>query len=175
MTSAAPDTSTAVTAAAAMRPFSRSLPMSLLSARETSMRFFRPLLAEHELTEQQWRVLRALGTHDADAGPVDASRLAEMTCLLPPSLSRILENLDKRGLLTRTIDPTDQRRSHLTLSEKGQAKVAEIAPESERRYAQIEASFGVQRLAELLAELDALTIALDAHHVDAEEAVHGDD
>ena len=43
-----------------MREFSRSLPMSLLRAREAVMRQFRPSLRHHGLTEQQWRILRAL-------------------------------------------------------------------------------------------------------------------
>ena len=43
-----------------MREFSRSLPMSLLRAREAVMRQFRPSLRNYGLTEQQWRILRAL-------------------------------------------------------------------------------------------------------------------
>src|ERR1043166_1624554 len=43
-----------------MRDFGRSLPMSLLRAREAVMRQFRPSLRSHGLTEQQWRILRAL-------------------------------------------------------------------------------------------------------------------
>ncbi|MGB8973723.1 MAG: homoprotocatechuate degradation operon regulator HpaR, partial [Pseudomonas capeferrum] len=35
-----------------------SLTLSLLQAREAAMAFFRPLLNEHDLTEQQWRVIR---------------------------------------------------------------------------------------------------------------------
>ena len=48
-----------------MREFSRSLPMSLLRAREAVMRQFRPSLRRHDLTEQQWRILRALASIDA--------------------------------------------------------------------------------------------------------------
>jgi len=48
-----------------MREFSRSLPMSLLRAREAVMRQFRPSLRRHDLTEQQWRILRALAAIDA--------------------------------------------------------------------------------------------------------------
>ena len=44
-----------------MREFSRSLPMSLLRAREAVMRHFRPSLRDHELTEQQWRILARAG------------------------------------------------------------------------------------------------------------------
>ena len=37
-----------------------SLTLTLLQARETAMRFFRPQLNLHDLTEQQWRVIRIL-------------------------------------------------------------------------------------------------------------------
>lgn len=137
----------------AMRGFSASLPMALLRAREAAMRVFRPLLTAHDLTEQQWRVLRALTAAD---GPVDAGELADRTFLLAPSLSRILVNLGERGLIVRRVDPTDQRRSLIALSEAGAAQVTAIAPESEDRYAAIEEAFGADRLAELLAELHAL-------------------
>ncbi|MDJ0767358.1 MAG: homoprotocatechuate degradation operon regulator HpaR [Ilumatobacter sp.] len=153
----------------AMRPFAASLPMALLQAREAAMRLFRPLLAEHGLTEQQWRVLRAL---TATAAAVDVSDLAERTFLLPPSLSRILTNLEDRNLIVRTVDTTDQRRSLIALSEHGLAQVRLIAPESEQRYAAIEEAFGAERLSRLLDELyDLATLDLgaDAHEVVDEE------
>jgi len=131
--------------------------MALLAAREVSMRFFRPLLAEHELTEQQWRVLRALGSREGNDGEIDAGKIAAATCLLPPSLSRILDNLEGRNLIVRQSDPKDQRRALLTLSEAGRATVARVAPQSEARYEEIEAAFGNERLASLLAELGEFT------------------
>ena len=39
----------------------RSLTIGLLRARESLMLSFRPMLAKHKFTEQQWRVLRVLG------------------------------------------------------------------------------------------------------------------
>lgn len=149
-----------------MRPFTASLPMALLQAREAAMRLFRPLLAEHDLTEQQWRVLRALTATDA---PVDAGELAERTFLLAPSLSRILAHLEERSLITRSIDPTDQRRSLIALSAAGTTRVSEIAPESEDRYAAIERAFGTERLAHLLDELHELA-ALEVVGDDREES-----
>lgn len=143
--------------APAMRPFSASLPMALLQARETAMRLFRPMLAEYGLTEQQWRVLRALTSQDA---PLEAAELAERTFLLPPSLSRILVNLDERDLIVRADHPSDHRRALISLSDNGRRLVAVVAPESERRYNAIEAEFGPDRLARLLAELHDLA-ALD--------------
>ncbi len=136
-----------------MRPFDDSLPMALLRARESAMRLFRPLLAEHDLTEQQWRVLRALTAVD---GPVDAGELAERTFLLAPSVSRILADLVHRGLISRRADPGDRRRSLLSLTRAGLELVATIAPRSEERYAAIETAFGADRLSHLLGELHDL-------------------
>src|ERR1700740_483694 len=89
-----------------MREFSRSLPMSLLRAREAVMRQFRPSLRKHDLTEQQWRILRALAAVDA----VEVTELAHLASLLGPSLSRILRDLEARGLVTRKLVERDQRR-----------------------------------------------------------------
>ena len=138
-----------------MRSFDESLPMALLRAREATMRLFRPLLAEHDLTEQQWRVLRALTAVDVGE-PVDAGDLAERTFLLAPSVSRILADLDERGLVARRADPADRRRSLLSLTDAGHDLVASVAPESEARYAAIESSFGSARLRRLLSELHDL-------------------
>src|SRR3954447_747537 len=76
-----------------MREFSRSLPMSLLRAREAVMRQFRPSLRNHGLTEQQWRILRALGAVDA----IEVTDLARVAFFLGPSLSRILRDLKRVG------------------------------------------------------------------------------
>src|SRR3982074_2709987 len=73
-----------------MREFSRSLPMSLLRAREAVMRQFRPSLRNHGLTEQQWRILRALTAVDA----IEVTELARVAFLLGPSLPRILPALE---------------------------------------------------------------------------------
>src|ERR1043165_9845320 len=80
---------------APMRDFSHSLPMSLLRAREAVMRQFRPSLRNHGLTEQQWRILRALTAVEA----IEVTELARVAFLLGPSLSRILRDLAARDLI----------------------------------------------------------------------------
>ena len=140
--------------ASAMRSFDQSLPMALLQAREATMRQFRPILAAHDLTEQQWRVLRALASIDE---PQEVAKLAERTFLLGPSLSRILVNLEDRALISRETATYDQRRSIISLSRAGAALVGSVAPNSEAAYNDIEDQFGSRRLAELLAELRTLS------------------
>ena len=128
-----------------MRDFSRSLPMSLLRAREAVMRQFRPSLREHGLTEQQWRILRALAAIDA----VEVTELARTAFLLGPSLSRILRDLEARHLNERKTAKTDQRRSMVSISDKGVRLMSSVAPSSEAIYAEITKRYGARKLAEL--------------------------
>jgi homoprotocatechuate degradation regulator HpaR len=144
--------------AADLRDFSQSLPMALLRARESVMARFRPNLRSHGVTEQQWRVLRAL----AAAGETETTRLAEMVMLLPPSLSRILKDLIGRGLIARRTPETDLRRSLVSLSPKGVALIAQVGPDSEAIYAEIEKLYGAEALADLRKLLTRLEDALGA-------------
>ena len=116
-----------------MREFSRSLPMSLLRAREAVMRQFRPSLRNHGLTEQQWRILRALTAVDA----IEVTELARVAFLLGPSLSRILRDLEARDLIERRTAEADLRRGVVSISPKGLKLIEAVAPTSEAIYAEI--------------------------------------
>jgi len=155
MAEAAPDPS--ATIAADIRDFSESLPMALLRAREAVMTRFRPNLRRYNVTEQQWRVLRALA---AAADEVEATRLADMVMLLPPSLSRILKDLIARDLIVRRTPETDLRRSLVSLSPEGKALIAKVAPSSEAIYAEIERLYGSEALGELRVLLKKLETVL---------------
>ena len=144
-----------------MRDFSRSLPMSLLRAREAVMRQFRPALREHGLTEQQWRILRAL----AGIESIEVTELARLAFLLGPSLSRILRDLEARGLVERRTAAADQRRNMVSISPKGVKLMASVAPTSEAIYAAITRRYGARKLMELqemLGELERSLGGLDA-------------
>ena len=147
-----------------LRDFSRSLPMSLLREREVVMQRFRPSLRMFDLTEQQWRVLRAL----TSVYEIEISHLAQSTCLLNASLSRILKDLDERDLINRRVDEDDNRRSLISISEKGTELIREIAPFSEGIYAEIFRAFGddrMQLLQSLLKELTAVVSTMPAEEL----------
>jgi homoprotocatechuate degradation regulator HpaR len=131
-----------------MRQFDRSLPMALLRAREAVMRKFSPALKEHDLSPQQWRVIRVLVEED----DLDATEIAERCALLMPSLSRILQNLHKRGLVSRKTASNDQRRSIVSITARGRELFDTLSPVNEARYAYITEKFGYGKL-ELLYEL----------------------
>jgi homoprotocatechuate degradation regulator HpaR len=136
-----------------MREFSRSLPMSLLRAREAVMRQFRPSLRNHGLTEQQWRILRALTAVDT----IEVTELARVAFLLGPSLSRILRDLEARELIERRAAEVDLRRGVVSISSKGLKLIEAVAPTSEAIYAEITSRYGARKLTELqdmLSELE---------------------
>ncbi|WP_168201659.1 homoprotocatechuate degradation operon regulator HpaR [Phreatobacter aquaticus] len=136
-----------------LRDFSRSLPMGLLRAREAVMRHFRSALRRYDLTEQQWRVLRALSSVDE----IEAADLARSTFLLAPSLSRILRDLEARVLIRRRVPQEDQRKSLIAIAPEGIALMEIVAPHSEAIYADITRRFGADKLAvlqDLLRELE---------------------
>jgi len=139
-----------------MREFSRSLPMSLLRAREAVMRHFRPSLRNHGLTEQQWRILRALASIDA----IEVTELAHVAFLLSPSLSRILRDLEARHLIERRVAKTDLRRGVVSISAKGLKLIEAVAPSSEAIYDAITRRYGARKLAELQDMLGALEASL---------------
>ena len=152
-----------------MREFSRSLPMSLLRAREAVMRQFRPSLRNHGLTEQQWRILRALTAVDT----IEVTELARVAFLLGPSLSRILRDLEARDLIERRTAETDLRRGVVSISPKGLKLIEAVAPTSEAIYAEITSRYGARKLAELqemLGELEQSLAGLGAgNEASAEE------
>jgi homoprotocatechuate degradation regulator HpaR len=139
-----------------MREFSRSLPMSLLRAREAVMRQFRPSLRDHGLTEQQWRILRAL----ASVATIEVTELARVAFLLGPSLSRILRGLEARQLIERRVVKADQRRGLVSISSKGLKLMETVAPSSEAIYAAISRRYGARKLTELQDMLQALERSL---------------
>jgi homoprotocatechuate degradation regulator HpaR len=140
---------------ARLRDFSRSLPMSLLKAREAVMRHFRPGLHHFGITEQQWRVLRALTAVET----IEVMALAEATFLLPPSLSRILKDLEERKLILRRTSPQDMRRGIISITVEGRHLIDQAGVHSEAIYAEITSRYGAEKLAELqgmLRDLEAI-------------------
>jgi homoprotocatechuate degradation regulator HpaR len=128
------------------------LPQHLLRAREAVMAYFRPVLNSFGLTEQQWRILRLLD----DRGELEAGAIADFACILSPSLTGILVRMEKAGLIHRAKDTVDSRRLIVSLSDAGRKLTHEIAPLSDACYAQIEAYFGEEKLAQLIGLLTEL-------------------
>lgn len=135
----------------------RNLPMLLLQARERVIARFRPILKEHGLTEQQWRILRVL----LERGPLEPREIVQACCISSPSLAGILARMDDMGLVERERIEGDLRRVKVSMTPKSQALAATIAPQVGAAYSAIEAQVGRKFTADFYRTLDDLILALD--------------
>lgn len=129
-----------------------SLTLNLLQARESAMLFFRPSLNKHGMTEQQWRIIRMLSQH----GEVESHQLAELVCILKPSMTGVINRMLRDGLVQRRKAEHDQRRVFVSLTDKGKECFDNMRDEVEDNYRRLHEKFEahkVQQLLELLQEL----------------------
>ncbi|MEM6304556.1 MAG: homoprotocatechuate degradation operon regulator HpaR [Pseudomonadota bacterium] len=136
-----------------LRRTDRSLPIALLRAREAVMAPVREMLAKSGISEQKWRVIRVLD----EAGPMEQTALAREACLLLPSLTRMLRAMETEGLIARTEDSSDRRKSIVRLTRAGRHVLEDRAAESAEIAAALEARFGTARLETLLDLLEELS------------------
>jgi len=126
--------------------------MLLLRARESVMRYFRGSLKAHGLTEQQWRVIRVLN----ESGELETGRVAEESCILAPSLSGVLDRMEKSGLIVRHRLSSDQRKVYVDLTPRSKKLVSDISRSIEVQYGVLEGLLGQQDLLAAYALLDRL-------------------
>jgi DNA-binding MarR family transcriptional regulator len=107
---------------------SASLLLLLKQAEHRIEHQLRPILADFDLSLEQWRVMSAL----ADEPGQPMSTLAAQAVLPNASLTRHVDKLVARGLVVRRIHPDDRRRVVTALSPVG-TTVAERLRAEERR------------------------------------------
>ncbi len=117
----------------------------LLKARESSLVCIKPVLKKHDLTEQQWRVIRELHKH----GDLNAQKLARESGILSPSLSRILARFTEVGVVVRKVNKDDQRAQNIRLSAKGKRIHSKIHPQVEKQYKAMAKAVGDDKFTKL--------------------------
>ena len=133
-----------------------SLPVSLLRAREAVMTHMRPILRSHGVTEQQWRVLRALSATQ----PLDKTTLADRAALLMPSLLRILKDLEQERLIRLVKSRSNARLSHVMLTKAGAAYVHTVSDALAKMGRVVRAEIGADAVDELIALLGTVELRL---------------
>jgi homoprotocatechuate degradation regulator HpaR len=136
--------------------FRQGLAIALLRAREAVMARVRPMLRAYGLTEQQWRVLRVL----ADVEAMEAAQLARQAFLLRPSLTRILKDLQARGLIQRASAGAGLKKSLLSIAPNGSELLARTTEQAILIQGEIERICGAETIAQLKRDLDALETRL---------------
>lgn len=129
----------------------RNLALLLLQARECVMANFRRILNHYGLTEQQWRVIRAISDHHA---PMEQWQICETCQILSPSLAGVLVRMEDMQLVERSRVDTDQRRIVVALTARSRALIKQIAPLIEQQYSNLEAGIGADVVGNLYEALD---------------------
>jgi homoprotocatechuate degradation regulator HpaR len=130
----------------------QSLTLSLLQAREIAMSYFRPSLKHIGFTEQQWRVVRIL----SQQGEMEINRLADLACILKPSMTGVLARMESADLVKRRRSEHDQRRVLVTLTTVGDACFEGMRGRMEENYERLQECFGAEKLQTLLVLLNEL-------------------
>jgi homoprotocatechuate degradation regulator HpaR len=136
----------------------RNLPLLLLQARERVISRFRPMLNAHGITEQQWRIVRAL----IDTGPLEPREIVEQCRISSPSLAGVLSRMEELRLIKRKRLAHDQRRLRVSLTPRSRRLAAQMAPQIEATYREIETVIGAEFSARFYRALDELIGALAA-------------
>lgn len=139
-------------------PLRRNLPLLLLQAREAVMARFRGILNANGVTEQQWRVIRAL----LEESPLEPRQICERCQLLSASATGVLARMEELGLVQRERMASDQRRVRVSITAKSRALARRVAPLAAAEYARLEQAIGSERLAQVYATLDDLVQRLGA-------------
>jgi DNA-binding MarR family transcriptional regulator len=88
-----------------------------------AMRRLREVHTRHELSPRQFQLLGLLH----DSGPLGQRELGQLMEIDPSILVTLLNPLEAEGLLSRSRDPLDRRRHLVTLTSRGERRLAAAA------------------------------------------------
>ena len=111
-----------------MPKFLYSLPMILSRTLDGVMPVYRALFQEHAITDQQWRVMRALW----EQKHLTSKQISEITLLPSPSLVGILDRLEKKGFVGRLRSIEDRRLVYIVPTQAGRKLQELMLPKIEQ-------------------------------------------
>jgi homoprotocatechuate degradation regulator HpaR len=136
----------------------RNLILLFMQAREVVFAAFRPILNDAGLTEQQWRVIRAL----YELEPLEPNQICDVCLILSPSLAGILARMEDLGLIRKSRVENDQRRVLIHLTAKSRKLVEKLIPLIVEQYGLIERAMGPKLFADMYSLLDKVVALEDA-------------
>lgn len=106
---------------------------------------------------QMWRVLAAVN----DRGPLRMGELAEATSIEASTLTRLVQQMEKRGVVERVRRDSDQRAVRVVQTEEGRRIAAELIPLAHDYEARALAGLGAEETAKLKALLRRVYANMD--------------
>jgi DNA-binding MarR family transcriptional regulator len=117
------------------------------------------LFSDQTLSYSQWMALMAL--REAPGGT--AADLARIICHDAGSLTRILDQLEKRGLVTRKRSESDRRQVALEMTPRGRALIASLMPRVVGLWNELLGDFSHDEIRLLIKLLTRLTASAESH------------
>ncbi len=108
-------------------------------------------LAKYGLLQGRWWVMILLMREENLTST--PSELAEKSGVKRPTMTGLIDGLEKEGLVTRLMDQVDRRKYFVKLTPKGQAKLDEVMPDYYTRVKQLMASIPLNQREILLSQL----------------------
>lgn len=107
------------------------LPYLVARASHVILRDFHALLAPARMRVPEWRVLGTL----SHGGGYTVGALARATLFKQPTLSKLLDGLEHRGLVRRVAGEMDLRQALVELTPAGRRRIAPLVARARRREA----------------------------------------
>ena len=135
--------------------------LGLLRTADAVKRSLAQVVEPHGITPQQYNVLRILRGAGPDGLPTltIGERMVEQT----PGVTRLVDRLERKGLVARTPCPKDRRRVFCRITEKGLELLTVLDEPVNRWDAQAVAALAPSDLASLIGLLDRVRSANSAN------------
>ena len=111
--------------------------------------------AGEDVTLTQYRSLVVL----ASRGPQGVATLAEAVAVTPPTASRLVERLVRKGLVRRRTDPHDRRQVRIGLTDAGRSLIDQVTERRRQEIAQLLTSIEPKLQRDMAAGLRQLALA----------------
>ena len=111
-------------------------------------------LKPHGLTEPQFNVLRIL--RGQDAKPMNLYEIAGRMVYPTSNVSRIVDKLIEKGLVTREANADNRRRVDILITRNGLALLAELQPVAESFFSDLARQLTEEQACQLNAALEAM-------------------
>ncbi len=124
-------------------------------------RIMDPYFAQFGISGPQWAILRVLQRAEEADGPggLPLSELGQRLLIQPPSVTGVVDRLERQGLVKRSASQDDRRVRYVRLTPKARALVAEVLRHHAGQIRLLFAGLGSAEMGDLL----KLLARLEAH------------
>jgi DNA-binding MarR family transcriptional regulator len=117
------------------------LPALLAQAHEAVASEFHAIAAQHGLAPSEWRVLATLASGESTS----IGRLARVTVLKQPTVTRLLDRMEATGYVQRAPHDGDRRITLVTITPRGLKLTQKLVPLAREHEARVLSPVGARR------------------------------